>query len=211
MKLWPVFLFLALCVQIVSSQTVIAVTQLKSSGLSTEEAQSLTDALRSELGTKKQFRVMERAMMEEILREQGFQQSGTCDEASCAVTMGRILSVQHIVMGNIGKVGKTYTMSVRLVDVATGSILKDVTEYHKGAVDALLTQFVPVVCQKLARFNESEEKPVVKNKKNRKKPVIITALAGAGLAAIAVPVILFSLKDNNESSNPDTKDLNIKW
>ena len=63
----------------------IAVNSLASSGISADEAGSLTNTLRSELGKTGKYSVMERSQMEEVLKEQGFQQSGACVEATCAI------------------------------------------------------------------------------------------------------------------------------
>jgi curli biogenesis system outer membrane secretion channel CsgG len=60
----------------------VAVCDLSSSGVTKAEAVSLTDALRSELIKSGKYQVMERGQMEQILKEQGFQQSGACSEAS---------------------------------------------------------------------------------------------------------------------------------
>ena len=194
-----------------SAQTVIAVTKLSSSGLQEQETQSLTDALRSELGKRPQFQVMERAMMEEILKEQGFQQSGACSEASCAITIGQLLAVNYMVLGSIGKVGKTYTLNVRLVDVGSGSIVKDVTEYHKGKVDALLTGVIHTVVDELSTFG-SNEPSLRKVKIRRKNPALIISLVGIGAAAaVAVPVYLLTREDKSSEEKTGKKDLTLRW
>lgn len=191
-------------------QITIAVTQLSSKGLDEQEAHSLTDALRSELGKNDEFHVIERTSMEEILKEQGFQQSGACSEASCAITIGQLLAVKYMVLGNVGKVGKTYTMNVRIVDVGTGSILRDITEYHRGEVDGLLTELLPVIVKNLSlkktAANENEAK------RNTRKPFIITSIITAGLVAIATPVYFLSRDDGDkETDDSDIKDLIVQW
>jgi hypothetical protein len=145
---------------------------------------------------------MERSQMEEILKEQGFQASGTCDEASCAIEMGKILAVKYIVLGNIGKVGKTYTLSVRFVDVATGEILKDYTEYHKGATDGLLTRVVPLIAQKISGTEE------------RKKSHAGWWIAGGSAvaaAAVVAAVVVSKKPDETPSGNHQTSDITFTW
>jgi len=68
----------------------VAVNDLKGSGMDQVTATIVSDRLRSELVNSGVFRVMEREEMENILKEQGFQQSGGCDEASCLVQVGRL-------------------------------------------------------------------------------------------------------------------------
>jgi Curli production assembly/transport component CsgG. len=163
------------------------------------EALSLTDALRSELSKSGKYQVMERSQMDDILKEQGFQQSGACDEASCAIEMGKILAVNYMVMGNIGMVGKTYTLSVRFVEVGTGRILKDFTEYHKGTTDELLTRVIPMLSQKIAGTYQP--------KKNNTNWWIAGGVAVA--AAIAVPAVLLTHKP--AESGPSSSDVTIHW
>ena len=45
-----------------------------------------------------------------MLKEQGFQQSG-CVSSECAVEAGKLLGVDQIVTGSIGKIGSYYTVS----------------------------------------------------------------------------------------------------
>jgi hypothetical protein len=189
-------LFLFFPTQIFALES-LAVSQLTASGVTKEEAASLTDALRSELGKSGKYQVMERGQMEEVLKEQGFQQSGACDETNCAVEMGKILSVRYMVLGNIGMVGKTYTLSVRIVDVQTAKILSDVTEYHKGQSDALLTKTIPVATQKLTGTYV-------------KKQHTTWWVAGGTVVvfAAAVPIVLLTRK---EPKAQGTTDVTVRW
>jgi TolB-like protein len=184
---------------IASGADIVAVNNLKATGVTGNEALSLTDALRSELGKSGKYQVMERSQMEDILKEQGFQQSGVCDEATCAIEIGKILAVNYMVMGNIGMVGKTYTLSVRFVEVGTGKILKDFTEYRKGSTDELLTSVIPILAQKIAG--------TYKPKKNHTGWWIAGGTVVA--AAIVVPALYFSRK--KAESGPESSDITVHW
>jgi TolB-like protein len=127
----------------------IAVLNLESVGVSKTESITLTDRLRSELVKTGAFTIIERSEMDDILKEQGFQLSG-CTSDECAVEAGRLLNVSHICAGSIGKVGALYTVSVRLIDVETGEILKSVTEDSRGSVENVLTTSMRNVALKLS-------------------------------------------------------------
>lgn len=114
-----------ICAQ--SGKMQIAVVELQAAGISRTEAQTFTDRLRSELVKTGQFTILERTEMEEILKEQGFQLTG-CTSAECAVEVGKLLNVRQICAGNVGKVGGVYSISIRLIDVESGKIIKSVTE-----------------------------------------------------------------------------------
>jgi TolB-like protein len=115
----------------------IAVLDLQGEGVSKSAAKTLTDRLRSKLVNTGVFHVLERDQMDEILGEQGFQQSG-CVSDECLVEIGRLVGVQQMIGGTIGKIGQTYTLDLRIIDVQTGRILKTVSDDYRGAADGLL-------------------------------------------------------------------------
>lgn len=115
----------------------IAVSDLDGSEVSSSEIKALTERLRSELLMTKHFKVLERDIMEEILKEQGFQQSG-CTTSECVVQIGQLVNVEKMVAGTINKIGNTYSSSVRIIDITTGSIDKIVSFDYTGPIDELL-------------------------------------------------------------------------
>ena len=90
----------------------IAVLDFEGKDISDSEASILTDRLRSELFNLGNYKVLERALMEDILREQGLQQAGICNSSECAVEIGNLLGVQQLVGGSVGKIGNMYTASI---------------------------------------------------------------------------------------------------
>ena len=116
----------------------IAVVDFTGNNVSNGDCRALTDRLRTELFNTKHYKVIEREMMEEIIKEQGFQQSG-CSTDECMVEVGKLIGVEKIVGGSISKVGRTYSVSSRIVSVETGKILKGATYDYKGEIDELLT------------------------------------------------------------------------
>ena len=115
----------------------IAVSDLDGSEVSSSEIKALTERLRSELLMTKHFKVLERDIMEEILKEQGFQQSG-CTTSECVVQIGQLVNVEKMVAGRINKIGNTFSSSVRIIDITTGSIDKIVSFDYTGPIDELL-------------------------------------------------------------------------
>lgn len=121
----------------------VAVLDMEGRGISALEAATLTDRLRSEMVDLGHFRVVERGQMEMVLEEQGFQQTG-CTSAECAVEIGKLLGVEKMVAGSIGKIGALYTVDVRMFDVTTGSIEKVSKRDHRGDVEGLIDLLVVV-------------------------------------------------------------------
>ena len=139
----PNFLFLfAIAISPLSSQDgaiTVAVLDLEGRGISELEAQTLTDRFRTSLGNTGAVRLVERNLMEEILTEQGFQQTG-CTSDECAVEVGQLLGVQYMVSGAIGKIGDTYTIDAKLVSVETGIVKRTRDVTYVGKVDGLIIE-----------------------------------------------------------------------
>jgi TolB-like protein len=128
----------------------IAVVDFTGNNISEGDCRALTDRLRAELFNTKHYKVIEREMMEQIIKEQGFQQSG-CSTDECMVEVGKLIGVEKIVGGSISKVGRTYSVSSRIVSVETGKILKGATYDYKGEIDELLTTGMRMVAYELIK------------------------------------------------------------
>lgn len=106
-----------------TQKTTISVMDLNtSSGLSQKELSLLTDKLLNSLVEYRVYEVVERSKRDEILKEQGFQMTGACSEASCLVEVGQLLGAQKMIGGTIGKLGAIYVVELRMIDIQTGGI-----------------------------------------------------------------------------------------
>jgi TolB-like protein len=130
----------------------VAVLPFDAKSLSQDARDGLSASFASELLRTGKFRVMERSQMDLILKEQGFQQSGACSGDQCAVEMGKLLAVDAMVLGTVAKVGETYTLNARLVNVQSGEVLQSVSRNSRANVDVLLTDVVPAVALDLAKI-----------------------------------------------------------
>ena len=130
------------------SSGAIAIVDFEGNGIASSEARALTDRLRTELLGTSQFKIIERGNMEEILQEQAFQQSG-CVSSECAVEVGKLLSVENIIIGSISRVGSINSVTARVVSVETGEIIRTAVYDHTGDLGSLLTEGMKKVAQKL--------------------------------------------------------------
>jgi TolB-like protein len=129
----------------------IAVLTIESKGgISKSEAATLSDRLGSMLVNTDAFIVLERGKMNDILTEQGFQQTG-CTSTECAVEVGKLLNVQKMVSGSIGKIGQTYTIDLSLIDVKTAQIEQSFVRDYKGEIDGLLREMEAIAGQIASR------------------------------------------------------------
>lgn len=138
-----------------NSITNIAVIDLDPTGISNNEAQFLTDRLRTELFETGKFQVVEREKMNAVLNEQGFQQSG-CTSVECAIEIGQLLNVNVMVAGSIGKIEEIYSLSIRMIDVQTGAIIRTATRDYEGKLSEVLTDVIPEISVELAEAERVE-------------------------------------------------------
>jgi len=142
-----------------SRRLYISVLDLTPHGISHVVAAQLSDRLRVELHETDRFEVMERERMEEILEEQAFQLSDVCDTEVCAVEIGKLIGVQKMVIGSLGRLGRAYTLSIRMVDVETGIVERTAKEDYRGPVEDLLTVPVPRLAKRLAGLKVRDHGP----------------------------------------------------
>ncbi|MBP7585666.1 MAG: hypothetical protein KBA61_16605 [Spirochaetes bacterium] len=123
----------------------VAVLDLKADGVSTKTASAISNMVRTDLVNARKFVVIERAQMSTILDEQGFQMTG-CTDSACAVKVGKLMSANKILVGEVNSVaGKLHT-TVRIVDVEKG-----VTDYaaRESFTEATLEQGTTSLSRKL--------------------------------------------------------------
>jgi len=127
-----------LAVAIGFGQTTVAVIDFDARGIADHEANTITDWLRYEIVKLDLVKLIERGdMMAVIMEEQSLQLTG-CTSDECAVQIGQLLGVSQIVSGSIGRLGSTYTIISRLIDVETGQAIQSSTLRYKGEIDGIV-------------------------------------------------------------------------
>jgi len=142
--------------QVIEGKQTVAVLEFEGRGISQLESKTLTDRLMSEMVNTDAVIMVERNQMDEILNEQGFQQSG-CTSSECAAEVGALLGVQNMVSGSFGKLGNSYTIDAKMFSVETGATIRTVSKTYKGAVDNLLT-VIEVVAWEIVGLQPPQDK-----------------------------------------------------
>ena len=104
----------------VSSQgkETLAVLDFKTEAVSETEMNAIVEFLSAELFNTDKFIVIDVSQRQTILEEMEFSMSG-CTDDSCALEIGKMLSAELIVTGNLSKVGSRYLMSVKMLQTET--------------------------------------------------------------------------------------------
>jgi TolB-like protein len=119
-KLLPIFIVL-ITTAYAKEPITIAVLDFKGTDVPSAVSGAVTDLIKSDFVNTNLFKILERQQINEILKEQGFQQTG-CTEQSCAVEIGKLLSAKKILIGEVTKVGQSIIITARIVDVEQGVI-----------------------------------------------------------------------------------------
>jgi curli biogenesis system outer membrane secretion channel CsgG len=155
-----VFIFCQVLYGQQQQQQNVAVINFEALGLSQVEAAALTDRFRSELFKTGKFTVLERDKMDEILVEQGLQQSG-CTSSECLVEMGKLLNVHQIFAGSVSQFGNLFSVTVRLVDIQTGKIQDSNSQDFNSGKEKLLTDGMKAVAFYFAGIKPVAASPTV--------------------------------------------------
>ncbi len=161
-KLLLVFILISFCISpaIVSAspQKDIAILPFKNvSGNSLCKIENaVTEMLITELAKNKNFRIVERQRMEDILKESKFQMSGLSDSNN-AIKFGKLTGAKYLIAGNItlcaseesqssfiidfGKKKASVELVIRIIDLETGIATGGAD--GKGESDRSSTSFIP--------------------------------------------------------------------
>lgn len=132
-----------------ADQKSIAVLPLNAFGVSPTESSALTNRLTTELFKTGLYDVVERNKIKDILDEQGFQLSG-CTTSECLVEAGKLLNVELMLGGSISKVGKLYSLEVRIIDVETARLLSVASADIRGDIGDVMMHGVRDAVAKLS-------------------------------------------------------------
>ncbi|HEY6951848.1 MAG TPA: CsgG/HfaB family protein [Bacteroidota bacterium] len=116
----------------VGSRLAIAVLPFDTKGEAQKLDVSVTDKLVTQLVNLRRFKVMERAALEKVLKEQKLQTSGVVDEKT-AVNIGKIAGADAIVIGDVTIVGGFAKVSARVIDTETSETIVAKEEQGQGS------------------------------------------------------------------------------
>ena len=135
----------------------VAIIDFENIDVTVNEAKALTQRLTTEMIKLGEFTVLERSEMKKVLDEQKFQYSG-CVDTQCAVKIGQMLGAKYMIVGSVSKIGNTYSVDSRLINVETSESYGSADFSHTGEIDYVLTEGMKSIAYKLCDM-EYQVKP----------------------------------------------------
>jgi hypothetical protein len=101
----------------------------------------LTNELQNMLTGTGKFECLDRRNMEQILKEQHFQQSGMISGSS-AMQIGQLLGAHYLISSNLGRIGETSVIYMQITNAENGKILKTASSRCRKCSDDMLLEAI---------------------------------------------------------------------
>jgi hypothetical protein len=137
----------------------VAVIDLKAKrGIDEMTVSSLTDLICTEIAALGKHTVIGRDDMQAMLEHVADKQLLECDDTKCLAQVGGALGVQQLMTGNIGMIGTTYLINLKLIDIENVQVLNRISVEYKGDEAGLIGKLKSCVAE---LFNEKKPDQVI--------------------------------------------------
>ncbi len=141
----------------------LVIMDFEANGIPQEEAKVFTEHLQVELFNQENYSIIEKSGINQKLQEKGFS-GAKCATIECLVQVGILCGAEQVVGGSITKVGDSYSIMTRLVDVNNNQLLKTFVYDHQGDIINLLSEGVAEVAKKISSPKKVIPEPVATEK-----------------------------------------------
>lgn len=105
-------------------------------GVDTNASAIVADTINEQFVKSNEYIAIDRAYISKIQAEKKFQLSGEVSSDDVK-ELGALFGAQFICVANVSRLGATYTVSARMIDVATAQIVSQESAKMKGEIDVL--------------------------------------------------------------------------
>ena len=150
----------------------ISLMDLKAeSGIDPGVVSLLYELVLTEFQTYSNLSVISKADISSMVQFETEKELAGCTDSSCMAEIGGALGVDKIVMGSIGKLGSSYVVTLKLINIKKATVENRVTETIPANEDKLIPLMKFLANKLLEQYSEykvkkNEEDFVQKNKKN---------------------------------------------
>ncbi len=121
-----------------ADKSAIAVIDIQGTGVSPELLPTLTEVLTAEIDALGMYKVVAGRDVQAMLGFEKQKDMMGCTDAACLAEIGGALGVDRIVVSQIGMVGKTYVVNIKIINIRMADTEGRVYETVKDEVDALI-------------------------------------------------------------------------
>ncbi|MBI5525755.1 MAG: hypothetical protein HY897_05430 [Deltaproteobacteria bacterium] len=121
----------------------VAFFQLDAQGVEAKVSSIVTDMLLLEMSKMKDARVIGSKEVDAMLGYEQKKQMAGCTDTSCMVAIGGALGVDKILMGSVGKLGSSYTVNLKLINIREGNIEQMYGKRLKGGNEEEFLDIIP--------------------------------------------------------------------
>jgi len=107
-------------------------------GMDKTVAVPIIDKIMEELVNSGKYVVIDRANVEQVLKEKEFQLSSGVVKNEEVRQAGEYLGADLVIVASASRVGSTYVISAKMIDVVTGEIVAQASSEQKGSIDVVL-------------------------------------------------------------------------
>jgi hypothetical protein len=121
-----------------AERSAVAVLDIQGTGLDPNLLPTLTEVLTVEINDLGMYKVVAGRDVQAMLGFEKQKDMLGCTDAACLAEIGGALGVDRIVVSQITKVGSTYVVNIKIINIRTADAEGRVYETVKGEVDALI-------------------------------------------------------------------------
>lgn len=175
-------IFLCVVILPISSQDkpIITVLDFATEGVSRNEMLSIISLFSSALFRTEQYTIIDISQRENLLKELEFSMSDCTDE-SCQLKVGKLLSAEAIVVGNIGRVGSKFILSAKMLETETGKTLGTADGIYDD-LDGILAD-IDLLALRLSGLESSPAMRVTSGTDSGRRPSIAKKRYSSGIHA----------------------------
>lgn len=126
----------------------VAVLDFGTVGDSEDLGRGAAEILRTTLVETGKYKIIERRMLKQVLEEQKLSLGGVIDQKEAA-GIGKLLGAKLVAVGSVVRLGESYTLNIRFVDVETGEVVSGRKLTTKSKED------IPALCGKMVKLLSS--------------------------------------------------------
>lgn len=123
--------------------------ELTGQGVEQPAAVAVSERLSAWLAEIQAFDVTTPSRTYVLLKERGFDKSCRDDDSACLSEMGKALGVDVVIAGIFAKAGGIYTILLRVVDAASGTVLTTGYQEIDAPLDKILTEWTAKAAKQL--------------------------------------------------------------